>query len=90
MESIVSLWTGLITFSWNTFQDQDAVFFHPSGEEKSLREAIDELRKYNGDRSGKKFWVWVDQVLVIDNISGKCIVKFDKWEQCGKNVVFGI
>ncbi|CAN7135606.1 unnamed protein product [Brassica rapa subsp. narinosa] len=62
--------------------DQDAVFFHPSGEEKSLREAIDELRKYNGDRSGKKFWVWVDQVLVIDNISGKCIVKFDKWEQC--------
>ncbi|KAH0928739.1 hypothetical protein HID58_014466 [Brassica napus] len=61
-------------------------FFPSIREEKSLREAIDELRKYNGDRSGKKFWVWVDQVLVIDNISGKCIVKFDKWEQCGKSV----
>ncbi|KAF2568753.1 hypothetical protein F2Q68_00026519 [Brassica cretica] len=61
---------------------QDAVFFHPAGGEKSLRDTIDELKKYNGNRSGKKFWVWVDQVRVIDKIPGKCIVKFDKWEQC--------
>ncbi|CAN8254683.1 unnamed protein product [Cochlearia groenlandica] len=63
---------------------QEAVFLHPSGEEKSLRETIDEMRKYHGDKKGNKFSVWVDQVLVVDttNIHEKWIVKFDKWEQC--------
>ncbi|XP_024013522.1 probable sucrose-phosphatase 3b [Eutrema salsugineum] len=62
---------------------QAAVFLHPSGAEKSLRDTIDEMRKYHGDKKGKKFCVWVDQVLVIDTIPGKWIVNFDKWEQCG-------
>ncbi|CAL9246672.1 unnamed protein product [Arabidopsis halleri] len=59
-----------------------AVLFHPSGAEKSLRGTIDELKKCYGDKRGKKFWVWVDQVLVTNTIPGKWIVKFDKWEQC--------
>ncbi|KAL1199864.1 putative sucrose-phosphatase 3b [Cardamine amara subsp. amara] len=59
-----------------------AVFVHPSGAEKSLRDTIDELRKCYGDRKGKKFWVWVDQVLVIETTPKQCTVKFDKWEQC--------
>jgi len=67
------------------FQLHAAVLFHPSGAEKSLRDTIDELKKCYGDKRGKKFWVWVDQVLVTDTIPGKWIVKFDKWEQCGKH-----
>ncbi|XP_010515696.1 PREDICTED: probable sucrose-phosphatase 3b isoform X2 [Camelina sativa] len=62
---------------------QGAVFVHPSGAEKSLRDTIDEVEMCYGDKRGKKFWVWVDQVLVTDNNTpGKCIVKFAKWEQC--------
>ncbi|CAA7019219.1 unnamed protein product [Microthlaspi erraticum] len=61
---------------------KDGVFLHPSGEEKCLRDTIDELRKHHGDKKGKKFWVWLDQVLLIDTTPGKWIVKFDKWEQC--------
>ncbi|XP_020880989.1 probable sucrose-phosphatase 3b isoform X2 [Arabidopsis lyrata subsp. lyrata] len=59
-----------------------AVHFHPSGAEKSLSDTIDELKKCYGDKRGKKFWVWVDQILITDTIPGKWIVKFDKWEQC--------
>ncbi|CAN6807546.1 unnamed protein product [Brassica oleracea] len=44
----------------------DGVFVHPSGAEKSLVDTIDELRKYHGDKQGKKFRVWVDQVLATE------------------------
>ncbi|KAL1220901.1 putative sucrose-phosphatase 1 [Cardamine amara subsp. amara] len=60
-----------------------AVFVHPSGAEKSLRDTIDELGKYNGDKKGKKFRVWTDQVLATDTTPGTWIVKLDKWEQTG-------
>ncbi|CAN8288300.1 unnamed protein product [Cochlearia groenlandica] len=59
------------------------VFVHPSGSEKSLRDTIDEVRKYHGDKRGKKFRVWTDQVLATETISGTWIVKLDKWEQTG-------
>lgn len=74
-----------VFFFLEHFQHQAAVFFHPSGAEKSLRDTIDEMRKYHGDKKGKRFWVCVDQVLVIDTTPGKWIVEFDKWEQCGKH-----
>lgn len=60
------------------------MFVHPSGAEKPLRETIDELRKYHGDKQGKKFRVWADQVLATDTTPGTWIVKLDKWEQSGK------
>ncbi|ESQ30341.1 hypothetical protein EUTSA_v10011514mg [Eutrema salsugineum] len=59
------------------------VFVHPSGAEKSLRDTIDELGKYHGDKKAKKFRVWTDQVLATDTSHGTWIVKFDKWEQTG-------
>ncbi|XP_013621829.1 PREDICTED: probable sucrose-phosphatase 2 [Brassica oleracea var. oleracea] len=59
----------------------DGVFVHPSGAEKSLVDTIDELRKYHGDKQGKKFRVWVDQVLATESAHGTWIVKLDKWEQ---------
>ncbi|KAJ4907038.1 putative sucrose-phosphatase 2 [Raphanus sativus] len=59
------------------------VFVHPSGAEKSLVDTIDELRKYHGDKQGKKFRVWVDQVLATETNHGTWNVKFDKWEQSG-------
>ncbi|CAL9218518.1 unnamed protein product [Arabidopsis halleri] len=61
------------------------VFVHPSGGEKSLRDTIDELGKYYGDMTGKKFRVWTDQVLATDTTPGTWIVKLDKWEQTGRD-----
>ncbi|CAG7907952.1 unnamed protein product [Brassica rapa] len=59
------------------------VFVHPSGAEKSLVDTIDELRKHHGDKQGKKFRVWVDQVLATETAPGTWMVKLDKWEQSG-------
>ncbi|XP_010532383.1 PREDICTED: probable sucrose-phosphatase 2 [Tarenaya hassleriana] len=61
----------------------NGIFVHPSGAEKSLTDTIDELRKYHGDKQGKKFRVWVDQVLATDTTPGTWVGKLDKWEQCG-------
>ena len=67
-------------------QLHDGVFVHPSGAEKSLVDTIDELRKYHGDKQGKKFRVWVDQVLATESAHGTWIVKLDKWEQSGNSL----
>ncbi|KAJ0250361.1 hypothetical protein HA466_0137090 [Hirschfeldia incana] len=63
--------------------DSAGVFVHPSGAEKSLRETIDELGKYHGDKKDKKFRVWTDKVLATETTPGTWIVKLDKWEQTG-------
>lgn len=73
-----------LTIKCNLCQHPGGVFIHPSGAEKSLRDTIDELGKYHGDKQGKKFRVWVDQVLATDTTPGTWIVKLDKWEQSGK------
>lgn len=67
----------------NHFQHPAGVFVHPSGAEKSLRDTIDELGKYHGDKRDHKFRVWTDQVFATDNTPGTWIVKLDKWEQTG-------
>ncbi|CAA7048494.1 unnamed protein product [Microthlaspi erraticum] len=59
------------------------VFVHPSGAEKSLRDTIDEIGKYHGDKRDKKFRVWTDQVFATDTTPGTWIVKLNKWEQTG-------
>lgn len=71
-------------------QHPGGVFVHPSGAEKSLVDTIDELRKYHGDEQGKKFRVWVDQVLATETTHGTWIVKFDKWEQSGNSLASSI
>ena len=68
-------------------QQPGGVFVHPSGAEKSLVDTIGELRKHHGDKQGKKFRVWVDQVLATETAPGTWMVKLDKWEQSGKSLI---
>lgn len=64
--------------------DPSGVLIHPSGVEKSLHDCINEIRKCYGDKQGKQFRVWVDQVLPTEISPGTLVVKFDKWELCGE------
>ncbi|XP_018851148.1 probable sucrose-phosphatase 2 isoform X1 [Juglans regia] len=63
--------------------DPSGVFVHPSGIELSLFEIIDSLRSYYGDERGKRFRVWVDQVLPVQISPDTWLVKFKKWESSG-------
>ena len=80
-------WDNIFAF---LYQHPGGVFVHPSGAEKSLVDTIDELRKYHGDKQGKKFRVWVDQVLATESAHGTWIVKLDKWEQSGNSLASSI
>lgn len=60
------------------------VFVHPSGVEKSLRDCVSTLRSCYGDKQGKAFRIWVDQVLPSQVGSDTWVVRFKKWEQCGE------
>ncbi|CAB4286980.1 unnamed protein product [Prunus armeniaca] len=59
-------------------------FVHPSGVEQSLPECINGLRSSYGDKQGKQFRVWVDEVLATQVGSDTWLVKFDKWELSGE------
>ncbi|XP_026405336.1 probable sucrose-phosphatase 1 [Papaver somniferum] len=56
------------------------VSINPSGQEQLLRDCIDELPKFYGDKKGKKFRIWVDRVTCAQIELGSWLVKFDKWE----------
>ncbi|XP_059646548.1 sucrose-phosphatase 1-like [Cornus florida] len=60
------------------------VHIHPSGCEKLLRDCIDALKGCYGDKQGKQFRVWVDQVLSTKIGSNTWLVKFTKWELNGE------
>ncbi|KFK23586.1 hypothetical protein AALP_AAs58241U000100 [Arabis alpina] len=59
------------------------LFLYPSGTGKYLRDTIEELGKHHGDQQGKKFRVWVDQILATYIIPGAWTKKLDKWEHSG-------
>uniref|UniRef100_A0A5B7B1T5 Sucrose-phosphatase n=1 Tax=Davidia involucrata TaxID=16924 RepID=A0A5B7B1T5_DAVIN len=59
------------------------VFVHPSGVEQSLSDCINALRRCYGDKQGKQFRVWVDQVSPAQIGSDTWLVKFNKWELSG-------
>uniref|UniRef100_M1BX64 Sucrose-phosphatase 1 n=1 Tax=Solanum tuberosum TaxID=4113 RepID=M1BX64_SOLTU len=59
-------------------------FVHPSGVEKSLEECVNTFRKCHGDKKGKQYRIWVDQVLPTQVGSDSWLVSFKKWELCGK------
>ncbi|KAK6126514.1 hypothetical protein DH2020_039748 [Rehmannia glutinosa] len=63
---------------------QSGIFVHPSGIEQSLHDAINSLRTCYGDKQGKQFRVWVDQVLPAQIGSESWLVSFKKWEQSGE------
>ncbi|XP_075512944.1 sucrose-phosphatase 2-like [Primulina tabacum] len=60
------------------------VFIHPSGIEQSLHDCVNLLKTCYGDKQGKNFRVWVDQVLPVQIGSDSWLVKFKKWEQFGE------
>ncbi|XP_022898925.1 sucrose-phosphatase 2-like isoform X2 [Olea europaea var. sylvestris] len=60
------------------------ILVHPSGIEQSLHDCINSLRQCYGDKQGKQFWVWVDQVLFSQLGSDSWLVNFKKWEQSGE------
>ncbi|KAA8528351.1 hypothetical protein F0562_035706 [Nyssa sinensis] len=60
------------------------VFIHPSGVVQPLSDCINALRRSYGDKQGKQFRVWVDQVLPEQIGSDTWLVKFNKWELSGE------
>ncbi|KAL1828274.1 hypothetical protein DCAR_0207472 [Daucus carota subsp. sativus] len=61
-----------------------AIFVHPSGVKRPLQHSIDEMVKIHGDKKGKRFSVWVDQVYSSEIALNTWLVKFYKWELCGE------
>lgn len=59
-------------------------YVHPSGFEKPLHDCVDALRQCYGDKQGKHYRVWVDQVFSTQVSSDIWIVRFKKWEISGK------
>ncbi|KAK6147362.1 hypothetical protein DH2020_018274 [Rehmannia glutinosa] len=58
-------------------------FVHPSGIEQQLHDCVSSLRTCYGDKQGKQFRVWVDQILIEQIGSDSWLAKFKKWEQSG-------
>jgi len=60
------------------------VFVHPSGAEQSVLDCTNELRRSYGDKQGKQYRVWVDQVIPTEIGSNIWLLKFTKWELSGE------
>ncbi|CAH9068329.1 unnamed protein product [Cuscuta epithymum] len=66
------------------FCRSSGIFVHPSGVEKSLEDCIDSLRASYGDKRGKHFRIWVDQVIPMQVGSDSWLVRFKRWEISGE------
>ncbi|KAL9242550.1 hypothetical protein vseg_016540 [Gypsophila vaccaria] len=62
------------------------VFVHPTGQEFSLYECIDNMRKCYGDHQGKKHRIWIDRLLPTRISDDAWLVRFDKWELSGEEL----
>lgn len=60
------------------------VFVHPSGNELSINDCIKGMRSCYGDKQGKQYQVWVDQISRTEIGSNIWLVKFNKWESSGE------
>ncbi|XP_027363601.1 sucrose-phosphatase 1-like [Abrus precatorius] len=60
------------------------VYIHPSGSDHNIREYANIFRKVYGDKQGKQFRMWVDDVLATQLSSDTWLIKFDKWESSGE------
>ncbi|XP_050383451.1 sucrose-phosphatase 1 [Argentina anserina] len=61
-----------------------ATYVHPTGNENNLHNCINALRDCYGDKQGKHYRVWVDQVLPTQIDSNTWLVKFDMWVLSGE------
>ena len=67
-------------------QHPSGVFIHPSGSEHQIKENVNVLRKVYGDKQGKPFRIWVDDVSASQIGSDTWLLKFDKWELSGMSL----
>ncbi|CAI0402373.1 unnamed protein product [Linum tenue] len=67
--------------SFKADSDASGNLVHPSGAELSLSDALNKIRSCYGDKQGKQFRFWVDQVSSIPIGSNTWLTKFYKWEQ---------
>lgn len=72
-----------------SLQLPSCVFVHPSGVEQSVLDSTNELRRSYGDKQGKQYRVWVDQVIPTEIGSNIWLLKFTKWELSGELFVPG-
>ncbi|TKY53198.1 Sucrose-phosphatase 1 [Spatholobus suberectus] len=63
-----------------------SVFIHPSGADHNIKEYVNILRNVYGDKQGKQFRIWVDDVLTTQIGSDTWLMKFDKWELSGMSL----
>ncbi|KAH7511418.1 hypothetical protein FEM48_ZijujUnG0015600 [Ziziphus jujuba var. spinosa] len=59
-------------------------FVHPSGIEQPIHQCIDAMESLHGDRQGKRFQVWVDQLSSAQIGSDTWLVKCKKWKSYGE------
>lgn len=78
----IPCWAFFITILLS--QCPSGILIHPFGIEQSLHDCINSLRQCYGDKQGKQFRVWVDQVLFSQTGSDSWLVNFKKWEQSGE------
>lgn len=60
------------------------VFAYPNGVEQSIGDFSNAVRGCYGDKQGKQYRIWVDQVLTTEVASNTWVVKFTKWESIGE------
>jgi len=56
----------------------------PSGVDHNIREYINFFREVYGNKQGKQFRIWADNVLATQISLDTWVVKFDKWELDGE------
>ncbi|KAK7278768.1 hypothetical protein RJT34_23804 [Clitoria ternatea] len=60
------------------------VYIDPSGATHSIKEYANILREVYGDKQGKQFRIWVDDVLATQLSSDIWLMRFDEWESSGE------
>ncbi|XP_021665027.2 sucrose-phosphatase 1 isoform X2 [Hevea brasiliensis] len=59
-------------------------FVHPSGVEQPVDHCIEAMTRLYGDKQGKQYQIWLDQVSSAQVGSDTWLVKFYKWELSGE------
>ncbi|XP_058762711.1 probable sucrose-phosphatase 2 [Vicia villosa] len=75
----------LIIASLKAATHPTGVIILPSGVDHNIREYINILRNVYGDKQGKQFRIWVDNVSATQISPDTWIVKCDKWELDGED-----
>lgn len=73
--------------SFPFFQFPLGTFVHPSGVEQSVEHCIEAMTRLYGDKQGKQYRVWLDQVSAAQVGSDTWLVKFYKWELSGEVII---